>query len=71
MVRFEFIIKKCQVQDIYDALDMVETKFELQYGVFHKGSTFAEIITSDDGQNEIKAVLDKFGIKYELNEIFD
>ncbi len=71
MVRIEFNIRKAQVQDIYDALDSVEHQFEMRYGVFRQGSTFAEIITSDEGQNEIKAVLNKFGIKYELVSIFD
>lgn len=69
MVRFEFSMKKGQVLGVYDGLDSVEHKFELRYGVFHQGSTFAEIITSDDGQNEIEAVLNEFGIKYELERV--
>lgn len=69
MVRFEFSMKKSQVLDIYDGLDNVEHKFELRYGVFHQGATFAEIITSDDGQSDIEAVLDKFGIKHELERV--
>lgn len=71
MVRFEFNIKKGQVQGIYDALDKVEHKFEMRYGVFHQGVSFAEIITSRDGQSEIEAVLVKFCIRYELNSVFD
>ena len=69
MVRFEFNIRKVQVQDIYEALDKVRQKFELRYGVFHQGTTFAEIVTSGEGQNEIEAVLKRFGIRYELERV--
>ena len=69
MVRFEFNIKKSQVLSIHECLDRVEHKFELRYGVFRQGSTFAEVITSDEGKNEIEAVLDNFGIKYELDRV--
>lgn len=69
MVRFDFNIKRVQVFDIYDALEEVEQKNELRYGVFHQGTAFAEIITSDEGQNEIEAVLSKFGIKYGLERV--
>lgn len=69
MVRFEFVIKKGQVLDIYECLDKVEHRFELRYGVFHEGATFAEIVTLDEGKSEIGAVLDKFGIKYGLERV--
>lgn len=69
MVRFDFNIKRVQVFDIYDALEEVEQKHELRYGVFHQGTAFAEIITSDEGQNEIEAVLSKLGIKYGLERV--
>ncbi len=69
MVRFEFNFKKSQVTDVYESLENVSHKFELRYGVFRQGTAFAEIITSDEGQNEIKAVLEKHGIKYELERV--
>lgn len=69
MVRFEFNFKKSQVTDVYESLENVSYKFELRYGVFRQGTAFAEIITSDEGQNEIKAVLEKHGIKYELERV--
>lgn len=69
MVRFEFNLRKSQVIDVYESLDSVEHKFELRCGVFRQGITFAEIITSGEGQNEIKAVLEKYGIKYELERV--
>lgn len=69
MVRFEFTFKKGQVFDIYDGLDNVEHPFELRYGVFRQGSAFAEIISSDEGQDEIQAVLCKYGIRYELERV--
>ena len=69
MLRFEFNIKRGQVLDIYECLDQVEHDFELRYGVFYRGCTFAEIVVLDEGQNEIEAVLNKFGIKYEWERI--
>ena len=69
MVRFEFNFRKWQVIDVYESLDNVEHEFELRYGVFRQGVAFAEIITSDEGQNDIKAVLEEYGIKYELERV--
>ena len=69
MVRFEFNIRKSQVLDFYAQLNHVEQKYEFRYGIFHQGTTFAEIITSDAGQDEIIAVLDRFDIKFECEEV--
>jgi len=69
MIRFEFGLRKGCLQNFYMDIENTGHKYELRYGVFHGGVAHAEIVTQDDGENDIKELLTKYGMKYELERV--
>lgn len=69
MVRFELNLRNDQLLACYKELEQIEYEFELRYGIFTHSTTYAEILTYDNGQKEIENVLNKYGIKYDLERV--